>query len=351
MAFARLRGMGFIASWVALVALLQPIREPQLLSVSRLITEVGPWVERQYTVGDYRWWSPHQILAFYGDKDERLIDIERKTVIPFPCPAVRDHDRNLSPDRTMVIRQIPRERTVAWLVTDPAGRKVLGSWSIPSRAGLRIMSADYGYEAPKAVWSATGHSIYQVVFGPEGAGFVCKVAERPLPGLEAVRAFPPVTTLEWDTHLLVHHGKALLVSALWPDGRTFTLREWELAEPVKTARQWKVIAPNGQVMVDYKPSPDFRKALWLMGRPGAPVEDKLNPMPKRSISLWVSGLHGDHMTEIGAISFPNETVAERADKWQHFGALEWNPDCEHVSFIYFRKLYMVSTRLPVSKAP
>ena len=76
-----------------MVASLQPIREPRLLDVSTLVTEVGPWVEQEYTVGDYRWWSPHQILAFYGDKDERLIDIERKTVIPFPCPAVRDHDR------------------------------------------------------------------------------------------------------------------------------------------------------------------------------------------------------------------------------------------------------------------
>ncbi|MFI5384889.1 MAG: hypothetical protein ACHQ50_02105 [Fimbriimonadales bacterium] len=315
--------------------------EPLLLERATLITNVGNWVEVQLAVGDYLWWSPTQVLAFSGENEETLIEIKTKARTHAHAPALRPHQWQLSPDRKMVIHEKWEGRKLTWTITDPTGVKQFGSWSIASRTPQSMPDADAGYADPEAKWSEDGKSIYQIECWPQGSSLCFQVTERPTARPEIGHAYPVAVTTDRATTLDVHDGKALMIPYQRQDPKEFTLKEWNLDSRAKSLREWKIAAPKGHVIIDYTPSPDFRKALWLMGQPGAKILDATNAYPYRSISLWTSDLHGENMKEIGAIPFQTEDDMKQMDHFQHFGGLLWNPDCAHVSFIYYRKLYIV----------
>lgn len=324
-----------------LVLAAQP--EPHLLDRATMITKVGNWVEYQLAVGEYRWWSPTQILAMATPETEVLIDVNTKRKTLVRAPAAR-HQGDLSPDHTRVISQRWNGKQITWTITDPSGAKNFGSWTITSRTPPPHMDVITGYIAPRAVWSPDGKTIYQTESWPGGNGLYFQVTERPASHPQDGHAYPVATTYLDLPAIVVHGGKVLAIPYDSHDPTFRDIHEWTLSSPEKIPRQeWTVRAPKGQVIVQFAPSPDRRKMLWLMGRSGKKILNENTGYPYRSISLWVSGLHGENMREIGNLPFGTNNEDKQMNCYQHFGCLLWNPDSAHVSFIYNRKLYMVGT--------
>ena len=166
-----------------------------------------------------------------------------------------------------------------------------------------------------------------------------QVTERSLRDLREGVRFPKVVSEVWGPLLRVFRDRALLTSYQSPASRGLSLWEWDLKDPSSTTRKWKVRAPKGRLILDYLPSPDFKRAVWTMGRPGPTQLSGWSPY--RSISLWSSGLHGEGMREIGEVPFPAKGVDGQTDHYQRFGELQWNPDFKRISFVYYRRLYVI----------
>ena len=166
------------------------------------------------------------------------------------------------------------------------------------------------------------------------------VIEKDASTLSQVAAFPKFRLESWDWSLFLHDGKVL--SAPWNNGdpRHFPIRERVLGASAKTAIRWSVRAPTGRYFISFHPSPDYQKAVWVIGDPGKERVDYFGQTPTKSISLWTSGLHGEGMKEIGSIGMPSQDQPRIVDDYQHFGEVQWSPDCRHVSFIYKRVLYL-----------
>lgn len=304
-------------------------------------------MEYQGTIGEYRWWNSSQILVFYRDDAELLMDIRTKATRPVNATVCRMGDNEMSPDRKMVIQQTWKGLNITWRITDPANRKQYGVWSIVSKTRMPGKSEVHGYWPPKAIWSEDGRKIYQIEYWPEQFGY--QVTERSAARPGAGHAYPFAPERNGRTNLVVHDGMALVspydlddqINPYDPDHQhVVKLREWSLAEPAQTTKEWNVGASMGMAVVRYVPSPDYRTALWVMGQPSKhPYSD--GGYPYRAVSLWSSGLHGENMKEIGAIDFATNDELNLAEHYQRFGGLLWNPDGKHVSFIYYRKLYMV----------
>lgn len=316
-------------------------REPLLLDRATMITKVGNWLEYQLAVGEYRWWSPTQILAMATDQTEVLIDVNTKKRTLVRASAAR-HQEDLSPDHTKVITQEWKGKQITWTITDPSGVKQFGSWTITSHTPQPQMDQITGYGPPEARWSQDGKKIYQTECWPGGNGLYFQVTERPASHPQDGHPYPVATTYLGMPGIFVHDGKVLAMPYVSSDHRARDIHEWTLNAPEKFPRQeWTVRAPKGQVILQFAPSPDRRKMLWLMGRSAKKILDDYNGYPYRSISLWVSGLHGENMREVGNLPFNTENDVKQMDCYQHFGCLLWNPDSAHISFIYNRKLYMV----------
>jgi hypothetical protein len=352
-----------LCALVAAASVLHFGQEPVLQDRWKLVTEVDHWQEAQLTVGLYLWWSPSKILIALPDDKQELFDTARKAALPFSAPAAVEGQWAVSPDRSKVITQDWKGQQITWRITDPTGRKLFGSWSIHSRTSPPQLDQDRGYGPPEVQWSEDGSRIYQIEYWPTGRSEILvsdsdkphgkpvrgwtysrmasQVTERDPAHPERSLAFPVTSVATWHASIVVHAGKALLVPYDF-DNRRFPLREWELKHPA-AVRRWTVKAPTGMRILEYRPSPNYKKAAWVMGRPGANLGGYADESgyPYRAISLWTSGLHGEGLREIGQIPFGTNNADKQMDHYQHFGGLLWNPDCKRVSFICYRKLYTV----------
>ena len=197
-------------------------------------------------------------------------------------------------------------------------------------------------------WSADGKSLYQIETWPVSDGngltahLTAQVTVRQLRDLTKGRTYPAVKTLDWDADVMVHDGRALVRQYNSDNAFEFPVQEWQLDQPASTMKNWTLHAPKGRVFIDYLPSPDMKRAVWVMGVPSTKVSGMgQGGYPFYALSLWSSDVRGENMRELGAISFRSRKYEDLMDEYQSFGEVEWNPDGKHVSFIYSRKLYWI----------
>lgn len=348
-----------VVALICIAAFRQVGREPLLLKVAKPIVRVRGWREVQLLVGDYVWWSPSKIVAFIDVRDypphgeTRVLDIGTGRYTEDRVPDFNHWLDQVSPDRSKIIRQEWKGQRVTWEIDSAIDLHTLCSWSIRSRTPRPGMDEYTGFAPPSAVWSPDGRDVFQVEYWPVDWPHVDYNSKKGL-NVEITRRDPkhpevaqiyPVANVPIECAVDVHDGKALLHPWLM-DQTEFKLSEWSLNGPVNGRRNWLVSAPKPLVILDYIPSPNYRWALWLMGRSGARFKDPqeqatIGAYPYQSISMWVSGLHGENMRELGLIPFDTDTADGQMDRYQSFGGLSWNPDDRHASFIYQRELYLV----------
>ncbi len=327
-------------------------REPMLLhSATKIMDIPRTWEEGVLTQGNYDWWSKDQIVAFQEDPSgmsylpkQQLFNLRGKQDKgAVPKGLFHGSVDAFSPDRKLSTKQEWKGMQLTWTVFDVWSEKAVGSWTITSHTPQPQMDQDNGYWPPDVQWSVDGKSIYQLETWRDKTDFLlAQVTQRRLSDLSKPRVFPPAHTFGWDVGLIVHEGKALARQYNLDNAREFPLKEWDLASPGTTMKTWKLRAPGGRVFIDYLPSPDYTKAVWLMGTPSTKVGSMGDHgYPYYAVSLWTSDLHGSGMREVGAIPFPSKKSEDLMDYYQYFGGIEWNPDGKHVSFVYMRKLYWI----------
>ena len=327
---------------LALLAFVSVLRqapsEPLLISRAQLITKIVGWREAQLSVGQHFWWSPTQIFVYLEDDKRAIFDIQTKKLSPIQIH--KDvFDGDISPDRTKAIMQDQKNDIVSRRVSDPLGAKDFGSWTTKIKEPRQYRSADYGHSGPEAIWSQDGRTIFEIDYWYEGGKFWAKTSQRSLDGLSAVRTYP-LATIARGSAISVYDGKALLQPYQFGSGKQFWLREWDLETPGKNVKKWSILAPKGQYILEYRHSPDFKHAFWIMGRPSSKQMTD-NGYPHTDVSLWISGLHGENLSEVGVIPFGTKKQGDLMDHYQNFGEIQWNPDNKNVSFVYYRNLYMV----------
>lgn len=316
-------------------------REPLLLPRAQKLMKIVDWREGQLTVGQYEWWSPTQVLAYLNDTDKQLIDVRTKKKSPFPFPALR-YIGALSPDKTRMIEHEWTDQQIRWTIYDLAKKTTYGSWAIRSRNPRIPRSTSTGYFDPFSVWAQDGKSVYDVMSWWVGRNMAILITQRPIPNVENANTFHVVVGAYGDCGVQIHDGKALVTEGYRNDPKKYLLREWTLTDPASTMKSWRIHGPAGRAIIDYIPSPDYKRALWMMGVPGKQILSKNTGYPYRSVSMRVSDLHGQNMREIGAIPFHTEDAEEQMDRYQHLGGILWNPDSKHVSFVYDRVLYWIA---------
>ena len=316
----------------------QALSEPLLIPKALLVTKIVGWREGQTTVGRYFWWSPTKILAYLEEDKRAILDTQTKKLTPIQVHKDVYEDE-VSPDRTKVILHLQKDDVMSRRVSDPLGAKDFGSWTTKIKEPHQYRSGDYGHSGPEAIWSQDGRRIFEIDYWYEGGKFWAKTSQRSIDGLSAVRTYP-LATIARGSAISVYDGKALLSPYQFGIGKQFWLKEWNLETPGKDVQKWLVNAPSDQFILQYRHSPDFKHAFWIMGRPSSkPMTD--NGYPHTDVSLWVSGLHGENLAEVGVIPFGTKNQGDLMDHYQHFGEIQWNPDNKNVSFVYYRNLYMV----------
>lgn len=327
---------------LALAALAGAAPEPALLSKSTRLLDVGKWKEFQLSVGEYIWISNSTILALTSNDSRALINVSTKKATPLQGGVLRGLPfLASSPDRTKFVDWHFKGREFKWRVTDVTGTQNFGDWATTShqdQPGMDVL--DFSYVRPATFWTSDNR-IYQTEGWSDNQGAHIQVVERDPAGPETANNLALANFKELFAPIGIYDGKVLAAEQYGASSTTYPLQEWDLAAPAKTLRQWTIRGPRGMMILEYIPSPDYRRAIWMMGKPGRHAFDE-EGYPYRAISLWVSGLHGENMSEVGEIDFETEDVNVQMREHQYFGGLQWNPDGRRASFIYRRKLYLVS---------
>lgn len=320
---------------------------PSLLAKSEFICRTDGWQGYSAEVGDYLWWSPTKILALLADDRRQLIDLQSKTKRDIEIAPKFISLGQLSPDRSKVLVTILAEHLASWSVVDLQGKLLAGPGLVSLLAPVHTPDSDEGYINPEAVWSDDGKTILQIQAWANDDGETLEIVKFALDGLRPGLKVQ-LEKLPSDSYPLIHGNQVILQRNDLDDGeipKTFQYVECDLSHPV-VRKTWTVNLPPGWVVAEFIPSPDFKRALWLFGKPGAglkPTKNRPFPMtyPYRAISLWTSGLHGEKMTEVGELDFASDDEAIQEIGYQLFGNLKWSPDKKRASFIYRWKLYTV----------
>jgi len=308
---------------------------PLLLEHSRLVMTTGGWREFQTTVGHYFWWDHNHILVFTGDENQRLIDVGTHLSTPQPSkiPFFRD---SLSSNNRFEIESDSVGDELMWKVVDVSSRSTLGSWKSPRQVPAPVGRNDFFLPwQPQVFWASNGQSLYEAEYKFFGRKQRLQVRHRALDNLSEPKVYPNIFV---DQPAVIHDEEAFTWTK--QNTQTFLITSWRLDNPSKARRQ-KVRSPKGGIFIDFQPSPDYRRALWLVG---TPVKERMKDMayPYNSISLWTSDLRGENMREVGRIPFKTNDIIQAQDRYQHFGELHWNPDSKRISFIYDGKFYIVN---------
>lgn len=378
-------------SFIAFLVAWQVYGEPLLVERSHPIAKTQGWAQKKYGGADYLWWTPNQILIFYPGGKERLMDIRTKKLTPIYAPALLWGERRLSPDRRKVILEERAGSALQWQVRDLTGRKEFASWTIPKHPSVRntvngpvSVQLDSFFEseldyARGAMWSTDGKSIYLIDAWDEepaepasdirqgssggfggfrsGSGIPSglfgnrivkvQVQSRSWANPKSIYQFPVLTGPAGTYIQSIHSRKAQTDNGMWIRYGIDELGEWDLDRPSKDLSMWKVPSSDRHCIDSYQPSPNFQRALWLTkGQFG-------------TASLWVSGLHGENMKELGIVPVapedlqrnlvehftPRAVSAEDPDYLYGYRLcnVQWNPDNKHISFELDGVIYLVGT--------
>jgi len=184
----------------------------------------------------------------------------------------------------MNLRRSWYDHTVTWQIEDIRTRKAVGKWSVHTKEAEPPMDVLSDYIPPAAFWSDDSARITQVEYWPSdndrNDGQTIRISQRDARHPDIAQTYP-TAVIPYEARVEIFGGSALVIP--FNQVPKFKVEEWRLEDPVGSRRSWEVTIPKRFFLVAYYPSPDYHRALWFMGTPGAKTTD--GAFPFNSVSL------------------------------------------------------------------
>jgi hypothetical protein len=318
---------------------------PDLIARSHQILKPKGWMQIQLNVPYYEWLSNHQIVYWNDDREDsrpHVYDLttnssQELTWLTHLASKYRLREFDLSPNGKWLLFGGWVQESPHWFACHLDGTGLI-SWPRYAAPIFRDRFSDKPLSF--AHWSSNGDFITETESGPVPQKATAKVWVRPFPEVTKEIACPPVAThLVWTWIDAYEVGGQRMVSVSQPVDpyvKAVDLLSW-VADKPSTLQHFQMKLPEDTIP-EYRISPDRKKLLWEF-KQGLMTPDDTIPKGPKSLSLWVSDLKGGNLREIGRIEIKDSW---KSDEDQDFGGLQWLPDSESTSFIYFGKLYEIA---------